>query len=121
MRSATGRRVGISRVYSLKPVTLPTDGLPARLRSGLRHEQACGDPGNTENALVLVREYLDELRQHGLPILQDPLGLGAAGQFAVAGDQPVQQLDVFGIAELFEVYFRAIAIRGGGVAGLGAG
>ena len=35
---------GISRVYSLKPVTLPTDHLPcACIVSGLRREHARGD------------------------------------------------------------------------------
>ena len=48
-------------MYSLNPVTLPTDHLPARLFAGLRGEHARGNARDSQHALVLVREDLDEL------------------------------------------------------------
>src|SRR5712671_4625459 len=62
---AASRRAGISRVYSLNPVTLPTEHLPLRLHLllGLRDQRARGYSWNAQNTLIFVREYFDESRQ----------------------------------------------------------
>ena len=58
-----------------------THGSPARalrLLPAMRREHGLArNARNAQHALVLVREHLDELRQHGLPVIQNPLGLRA--------------------------------------------
>src|ERR1700676_2532444 len=94
MRSATGRRVGVSRVYSLNPVDLPTDHLPTRLFARLRDKHPRRNTRDAEHPFVFVRENLDELRQSRLPIFQDPFGLGTASVSAVASDQLIEQVAI---------------------------
>src|SRR5688572_21347271 len=99
MRSSTGRRAGISRVYSLKPVTLPTDFQPAWMPCRLRDQHPRRHSRNAQDALVLVREHLDEFRKQGLPVLQNTRRLGTAGEFAVANDQLPQGLYIARLAD----------------------
>src|SRR5208337_2794550 len=111
MRSLTSRRAGVSRVYSKKPVTLPTEHLPTGLFSRLRSEHHGSDARYSEHPLVLVREDLDEFRQYGLPVPEDPLRLRAAGEFAVACDQLTQRFDVLLLCHRLEVHFGAVAFH----------
>src|ERR1700733_1780004 len=97
MRSAIGRRVGVSRWYSLKPVTLPTDHLPLHMRlraSYLRRDDGRGNTWHTQDALVFMRKYFDKFRQHGIPMFQDPFPLRAVSEFGVPADQAMQDFDV---------------------------
>src|SRR5438445_7079392 len=118
MRSSTGRRTGISRVNSLKPVTLPTSLAPTPVCSGLRHQHTGGDPWNAQDALVFVWEHFDELRKRGLPILQNPFGLRTIGKFVVPADQAMQQENIRGFGHGLEIDLAAIAIRRSEIAGL---
>src|SRR5580704_9834853 len=96
MRSATGRRAGVSRVYSLNPVTLPTNHLTLRVhRSGMRREDTRGNSRNAQHAFVLVREHLDEFGKHRVPVLQNPSGLRTIGELRMPRNQRLQRLDIF--------------------------
>ena len=104
-------RRAVSRAYSIKPVTLPTDHLSARpWFRRLRGHHARGHSRNPENALVLVRENLDELRQRGFPVFNNPFGLRARREFAMPRDQLVEYLDIVLICNRLEVYLGAIAL-----------
>src|SRR5208283_1436017 len=118
MRSSTGRRVGTSRVYSLKPVTLPTDHLLLRRSAHMRREHAGRNSRNSQHTFVFVREDLDEFRKCGFPILQHPLRLAAGREFEVSGNEPVQRLDILGRRDGLEVHAFAIAQEGRKIAGI---
>src|SRR5208337_1595352 len=109
MRISTGRRVGTSRVYSLKPVTLPTDHLLLRRSARMRRERGRGKSRNSQDAFVFVREDLDEFRKCSFPVLQRALRLVAGGEFEVSGNQPMQRLDILGSRDGLEVHAFAIA------------
>ena len=78
------------RMYSLKPVTLPTRYLPLPPCPRLGNEHPRRNARNSQNALIFVRKNFDELWQHGFPILQNPFGLGAASEFFMTRDEFVQ-------------------------------
>src|SRR3954471_25071707 len=92
----TGRRVGTSRWYSKKPVTLPMRHL--RRTAALHYEQRdlillLGSL-HAEHPLVLVREHLHEFRKHVLEVLQDPASTRALREFGVTQDQVAHQLNL---------------------------
>src|SRR5208337_1380807 len=118
MRSSTGRRVGTSRVYSLNPVTLPTNHLLLRRCANMRHQRDRGNSRNSQDAFVFVREDLDEFRKRGFPVLQRPLRLAAGGEFEVPGDQPVKGLNVLWIRDGLEVHVFSVAQERRKIAGL---
>src|SRR5271165_5512794 len=109
MRSSAGRLVGTSRVYSLKPVTLPTYHLLLGWSAHMRHQRGRGNSRNSQDAFVFVREDLDEFRKRGFPVLQRPLRLAAGGEFEVPGDQPVKGLNVLWIRDGLEVHVFSVA------------
>src|SRR6266446_4128140 len=120
MRSPTGRRGGASRVYSLKPVTLPTDHLPMHLHLflGMRNNHSGGNSRNTQDAFVFVREHFDESGQRHVPTLQYPSGLRTIGEFSMPSDQAMQRLSVFQIGYRFQVYVGPVTGLGGKCADL---
>src|SRR5215471_14790411 len=120
MRSAGGRRLGSSRVYSRKPVTLPTEHLRGGgrllLHSMDRRQKAIVCPTwGVQHALVFLREDLDELLEHGVPVFQYPLGARAARQIEVLLDQIENQRGVLQRHRV-EIHTRAIAAAFGEVA-----
>src|SRR5258708_37386829 len=99
MPSVGGVRPGVSRAYSTKPVTFPMRSF--LLQEGALHYLWMSHFGlgrlifrYPKNTLVLVREHLDELRQHLAPVFENPLGARAAGGLDVPGDQVLQRLHV---------------------------
>src|SRR5580693_4934509 len=100
MRSAGGLRPGVSRSYSTKPVTLPMRGLLLQARASrdmrrmIRFGLARLIFRDAQNALVLVREHLDELGQHFAPVFEDPFSTRAAGGCDVPFDQVLQRLHI---------------------------
>jgi hypothetical protein len=56
----------------------------------------------SEDAFVFVREDLDELRNHGEPMIEQPFGAGAAGGFEVTGNVLMDKLLVLGIEDRFQ-------------------
>src|SRR5215471_8559851 len=114
MRSAAGRRWGNSRVYSMKPVTLPMGHL---LRLALRGRRRCDRRRvirllltfYSEDTLVLVREDLDELRQHRGPVLPDPLGARTARGVEVFPDPVFEKLDIDRIHHRLQIDTRHVA------------
>src|SRR5579863_9069088 len=111
MRSVGGRRSGVSRWNSMKPVVLPIggdsfgDGL---LRDNTRQAKA-RTTGDAQHPLVFVREDLHEFGQHLVPVIEDPARARTAGDFGVSGDPLEQQLLVFGIGDRLEVDSRLVA------------
>src|SRR5262249_49728707 len=123
MRSATGRRSGTSRVYSLKPVTLPTAHLPSHLficldLGSFGGDHADGRAGVIQKALVLVREDLYEFGKHRVPVIKDPLGLRTSRVLGVPCNQFVQRINIFLVCDRTKVYFCPIATHGGEIARL---
>src|ERR1017187_9981794 len=106
MRTAASRRPGTSRVYSMKPVTFPMLFLLCH-----RYLLAC----NAKHAFVFVREHLDELGQHVLPVLEHPLAAHAVGGLHVAVYDPVEQVGVFRRHRL-QIHPGGVAALGGEVA-----
>src|ERR1017187_5702535 len=111
MRSSTGRRAGSSRAYSLNPGTLPTDHLPARFFFGFPGHYG-PRPRNSQHALEFVREDLDEVRNGGFPVLDDPLALRAAGKFGVGRDQAEEHFDVLRFGQRLDIDIPRIAAGG---------
>src|SRR6267143_322107 len=105
MRSATGRRVGSSRLYSMKPVTLPMQHPSCFhcMRGGRAEQYAARYPRDAEHAFVFVREHFHKFGQRRFPVLDKPLGLRATGILAVARDQAKERLDILGIGHGLEV------------------
>src|SRR5438477_3257499 len=119
MRSMTGRREGSSREYSMKPVVLPMLHLPHS-----RRDHGDGDHGrdvrafgarNTENALVLVRENLDETRQELGEICQDFFRPGTGGGLEVTVDDGAQERGIGGIEDGLQINAGEIAAARGEV------
>ena len=78
---ARGRAAcGSSRVYSMKPVTLPMGHLLPPLTADVFDARGL----RLSDPLVFVREDFDEFRQHAVPVFQNPFAARAAGGFDVA-------------------------------------
>src|SRR5438105_11651591 len=103
MRSATGRRAGSSRVYSLKPVALPMDHLPApwprTSGRGRGKQDSRRNSRDTQHTLVFVWEHLNKLPQRGFPVFEDPVRLRAARILAVARDEIQQYLNIIRVGD----------------------
>ena len=85
----------------MKPVVLPMLHLLGLHRLGFR-DDGLGLIRNVgllaarhpEHALEFVREHFDEARDGILPVVENPLGTAAAGQFHVARDKIADDLHV---------------------------
>src|SRR4029077_12620290 len=100
IRSRTGRRSGVSRPNSTKPVTLPMRDL-SRERGHRRwymlwrrnRYSGCNLKfRDAEHSLKFVREHFDELGQQAVPVLENPLPARAAGGFDMFGNQVLEHL-----------------------------
>src|SRR5215212_4838738 len=99
MRSATGRRCGSSRVYSMKPVALPMyhlllAGFGGNGRSKRNRVIRLLLPSDAEHAFVLMRKYLDKFGQHGRPVLADPLRARTSGRIEMSANPILQKLNI---------------------------
>src|SRR5579872_2148169 len=87
-------------------------GYLLRLWLASAHQHSRRHAWNAQHALEFVREHLDELRQHGLPILQNPLCLWASGQLAMLRNQLMQPGDIVRVCYGLEIDFAAITTHG---------
>src|SRR6266404_1337415 len=102
MRSTGGRRTGVSRVYSRKPVTLPMRHLlPGSVDNGGEHrlQDLALRLLLRHHALEFVRIDLHKLRKHGGPVLENSLGARTSGFFVMAVNPVLEQLLIFGIED----------------------
>src|SRR5258708_20273631 len=93
----------------MKPVALPMLHL---LRHGFgvrqhRHRRLGNvgllPPAHTENALVFVRKYFDETQHRFGPVVENPLGTGAASQFEVSSDEITDDLYILPIEHRIKI------------------
>src|ERR1039458_6247402 len=75
----------------------------------MRRFQADGGALDTHYAFEFMRENLDELWQHGLPIVQNPFGARAVRKFRMTSDQAMDEVDVRGIDDRVKVHAGAVA------------
>src|ERR1035437_5923454 len=93
----------------MKPVTLPMlNLLLVRVNHGALQFLHALNTWNTKDPLILVREYLDELRQRVRPMLENPLRPRALGCDQMAVDGIAQQFNIALIDHPFQIDARKI-------------
>src|SRR5277367_6635745 len=125
-RSPTGRREGVSRLISMKPVIFPIsaaisqDQVILRLVSCLLTRLHCREPREVgvhiemlpfEHHPVLSRQYLDELLSIVVPLVEDSLRDLALRVLAVPCDQRVQLLELVVVVNRAQLDHPGIAAR----------
>src|SRR5271163_603310 len=129
-RSPTGRREGVSRLISMKPVIFPIAAaisqgqvifrLVSRLVSCLLTRLHCREPREVgvhiemlpfEHHPVLSRQYLDELLSIVVPLVEDSLRDLALRVLAVPCDQRVQLLELVVVVNRAQLDHPGIAAR----------
>src|SRR5580658_4300336 len=109
MRSPGLRREGCSRCSSRNPVTLPMlhlrGGCHAWRRSGgMMNRFSGGGARYSQNALVLMREDLDEPWLGIGPVLENPCGARAAGEVAMTLKLAANYFNVFGVGQWLQIH-----------------
>ena len=122
-RPTLKRGVNQPCAYGALPRVLRAAGALSRLCRGGHQKRRNGgrsvdglSAGYAQDALVLVREDLDELGLLTGPVLEDPCGARAAGEVAMAREQGAEFFDVFRVDQRFEIDAGLVAAARGEVA-----
>src|SRR5208282_3661050 len=128
-RSLTGRREGVSRLISMKPVILPIEAVISRVRSILISQSIthscrgwldCGQPREIgihvemlpfEHHPILSRQYSYKLRSVVVPLVEDPPRDRALRVLQVPHDQRMQLLEFVAIADRTQLDHPGVAAR----------
>src|SRR5215510_663373 len=105
-RSSTGRYGCLSRLNSMKPVTLPMLRLAVRARHHRvvhRHARLLRLLDGDEHALVVLGYDLDEALAHPLPVDEEARGYRALGVADVAREEVLHELHVLHVHQGLEI------------------
>src|SRR5262245_33095183 len=111
-RSSTGRYGCLSRLNSMKPVTLPIPGLPVRARHHRvvhRHARLLRLLDGHEHTLVVLGYDLDEALARALPVDEEARGHRALGVANVAREEILHELHVLYVHQGLEVHHAEVA------------